>query len=98
MSQPYIFMLVIIGLFVIFCLALYLEYRSDHKKPERPRYKKLDSDINDLFASYTSLNNDALDAYKALIDASFEASMMEQQHKQIEKKDPFSDFNFNLRR
>lgn len=98
MSQPYIFMLVLTGLFVIFCLALYLDYRSDHEKPEKPRHKKLDSEIDDLFASYTSLNNDALDSYKALIDASFEASMMEQQHKKIEKKDPFSDFYFNPRR
>lgn len=98
MSQPYILILALSGLFLIVCLALYLDYKWDHEKPERLRHKKMDSDINDLFASYTSLNNDALDAYKALIDASFEASMMEQPHKKIEKKDSFSDFNFNLRR
>jgi|GEM_PF-4249271 hypothetical protein len=98
MSQAYILILALSGLFLIFCLALYLDYRWDHEKTARPRPKKFDSEIDDLFASYTSLNNDALDTYKALIDASFEASMMEQQHKKIEKKDPFSDFNFNLRR
>ena len=74
---------VIIALLVliVFFAVLVLQELDDRHKTDKTQEEKMEAMFIKLFTDNASLNDDALNAYKDLIQASFNASQTQKQDK-----------------
>jgi hypothetical protein len=77
----------IISVIFVACLGVaciivaVLQESDDKQKTGETPEEKIETVLTKLFSDNTSLNNDALEAYKALIQESFNASQKQKQDK-----------------
>jgi len=62
---------------VALCIYLLVIFWSENKTKKQSKTEKIDDTLYNLYSSYLSLNNDSLEAYKALMIAALEASKKE---------------------
>jgi hypothetical protein len=76
---PAIFSVIILLCWLALCIITYVP--DFIKKTFKSQKIKKENAINNLFRDYVGLNNDAFNAYKALIQASFNSPQTHQQVK-----------------
>ena len=72
------FVIVVLCFITVYIISSVLHHKQKTCKPPE---EKMETVLTKLFHDYVGLNNDAFNAYKALIQASFDASQTRRQDK-----------------